>query len=127
MRNKLLGECISIARSKLPKHPMDKFRHFTFIIQGNKIIGYGTNRYGSAPSGFGYDENSEIHSEPDAFRRCGKLLDKNKPFKVINIRFNRYGEIRMSKPCKCCNGFLKVMGATTVWFSTNAGWAKMDL
>jgi len=127
MKNKMLSECISIARNKIEKHPMDKFIHFTFIVQGKKILGFGTNRYGPAPTGFGYDENSEIHSEPDAFHKYGNKIDKTKPFKVVNIRFNKLGEIKMSKPCKCCNGFLKVMGANTVWFTTDAGWAKMDL
>jgi hypothetical protein len=127
MKKKLLSECMQTAISLLPKHPMDKFRHFTFIIQDNKVVGWGINRFGEAPPGFGYDENSEIHSEVDAFRRCRSKVNINRPFKVVNIRLSKEGDRRMSRPCSCCNGFLETMGADDVYFTTESGWAKMIL
>ena len=44
-----------------------------------------------------------------------------------NIRLNKQGILRLSKPCYHCYMFLKIVGAKCVWFSTDVGFARMNL
>lgn len=100
-----------------------KFQHFTFIIQENKVIGYGMNRKGDPSKMFGYPDYANIHSESDAFRRC--RVDIKKDFSVVNVRLNRFGDFRNSKPCECCYGFLDSLGVKEIYFTTDIGWCKI--
>jgi len=128
MRKRILKECLRIARSKCnpESHPeYYNYIHFSFIIQNNKIIEYGFNRPGPPLDGFGYPDFGKIHSENDAYRKARGILDSQKPFDIINIRLNKGGDLRVSKPCSCCHSFLKVVGCRNVYFSTECGFAKM--
>ena len=97
--------------------------HWSYIVQSGGIVEWGTNRPGVPPIHFGYaariDGNSpKTHSELDAYRKARGLLDKSE-FSVLNLRLNRRGELRMSKPCICCSAFLSVVGCSHIVYSTN--------
>lgn len=118
MTKKLLDTCLTIAMHYLPKHTrVDGYKHFSFIIQNNKLVEWGTNRSGPPLKMFGYAEHQMIHSENLAYRRAKGLLDKTKKFQVINIRLNGSGELKISKPCQCCTNFLRNLGCSSIWFS----------
>lgn len=127
MRRTILKECLRIARRRnTPKlhSEFGRFHHFSFIVQNNTIIEYGTNRVGSIPAlEHFYLERSKIHSEACAYSRAKGLLS-NTAFEVVNIRLNKKGVLRGSKPCKCCSAFLEAVGATHIYYSTNDGFEK---
>ena len=129
MKSTILKECVRIAKEKNKfKHIKEPFRHFSFIIQRNTIIEWGTNRRsGSPPIFFGYPLHSMIHSELDAYNKARGLLEHNKDFEIVNIRLNKRGKLRLSKPCEYCYAFMKAKGASCVWFSTDIDFAKILL
>ena len=121
MRQRILSDCIKIARQQNEKHPQyGYFHHWTFIVQNNKIIGIGKNRLGNPIYyNFGFTNRSKIHSELDAYKKTKGIIDKNTPFYCVNIRLNRIGDLRLSKPCDCCQRFLIFAGCSGVWHSTS--------
>jgi len=132
MNKRLLKRCLRIARrNNTPKkHPeWGSYHHFSFLIQGNTIIGWATNRGGSgvALTQFGYRKTSKRHSETEVYRKVKGIMDHTKSFIVINIRLNRQDELRMSCPCDNCYNFLSYVGCKTIWFSTPTGFNKMRI
>lgn len=126
MRKKMLGICLGMARDYLHKH-VENYCHFTFIIQDNKVVEWGTNRSADALTFLGYPKHSKMHSEVDAYFKAKGILDK-KPFEAVNIRITRTGLIRNSRPCKCCFEFLKGLKCKRIWFTTNLeNFARMDV
>jgi hypothetical protein len=129
MKRSIMRECIRIAEEKnTPElHPeWGNFHHFSFVIQSNKIVEYGVNRTGAPPIGLGYNpEFGKIHSETDAYRKARGILDPNIHFDIVNIRLNKKNMLRLSKPCKCCFGFLQSLNCKSIHFSTDTGFAKI--
>lgn len=137
MNKRLLSDMLKIAREYLPRHPQYHYYPvYSFIIQNNAIVEWSTNASGD-PAGplkamyearvAHLDGRPKIHAEVRAYAKAKGKLQRDKSFEVANIRLNRKGEIRMAAPCKCCNCFLKTLGATKAYFTTDYGWAKMDL
>lgn len=121
MKRKLLNECLETARrlNNPDKHPdWGCYHHFSFIIQDNKIIGFGMNRKGEPIKRLGYAEWGKIHSEFDVYHQVKGIM-KDGNFTVINFRLSKRGELRDSTPCNCCHKFLKSMGCNEIWFSTS--------
>jgi len=126
MKRKILESCLNLAHSELHKHS-EPYCHYSFIIQRNRILGYGTNKTADAYSKTRYPSYSKIHSEPDAYFNLKILIDPKFTFDVVNIRLTKTGVIRNSKPCKCCNAFLRVLNCNCVWYSTDdANFARLD-
>ena len=66
----------------------------------------------------------EMHSELDAFRKLTPD-QKAKKLHLINIRFNRFGELRMSKPCeKCLPWCIEVFH--TIHYTTDSGIHRLE-
>jgi len=82
-------------------------KHVSFIIRKGELVSYGVNKMKTHPLakryGYRYDE---IHSELDALLRYKGPKDK---LTLLNFRFNRFGEMRMSKPCKLCMPWCDVL------------------
>ena len=100
MRKNLLNIAINIAKEKLNIHPeYNNYPHYTFIVQDNKIIGYGLNMSGEPPKSYGYQKRlnngiAKMHSEFVAYKKMKAILH-NKPFEIINIRLNKKGELKL--------------------------------
>ena len=125
MKPTILRECIRLAR-KNNTFINTHFRHFSFIIQRNKIVEWGKSLAQANPlTMFGYSTRSGVHSETNAYTKAKGILDKYIPFNVVNIRLTKSGDLRLSKPCACCYSFLENFGCTSVWFSTEVGFAKI--
>jgi len=130
MKRNLLNIALKIALEKLDKHPeYDCYPHYSFIIQNNKILGYGCNMKGEPPVHYGYHNRingclPKLHAEFVAYRKMVGLLN-NKEFDVVNIRLNGKGEVKNSGPCSCCLGFLKEVGCKNIYYSTEMGWSKL--
>src|SRR5581483_1238148 len=113
MKKSILHEAMRIVQSKKHTHT-ELFLHFTFIVQNNKIVEWGRNHVGAPAKHMGYhnrfvDEtySPKTHSELDAYRKGRGLIVNSKPFEIVNIRVNRSGVMRQSKPCSCCYTILK--------------------
>ena len=130
MNKKLISECLRVAKFNNASHlhpQWDCYKHYSFVIQGDTIVDWGTNRKGDAIVILGYPGHSKIHSEYDAFRKAKGLLDKSKSFQVINIRLSKASTLKISKPCKCCAAYLHSAGCDIVWYSTIDGFNKIKL
>jgi len=126
MKQTILTECVRIAREKNLQRDSD-FHHFSFIVQKNKVVEWGINVSRVPPLiHLGYSKTSGWHSEVNAYRKARGII-KDGSFEVINIRLNKAGELRLSKPCICCHAFLKALGCSNVVFSTNVGFARLRL
>ena len=121
MKRKAIQECLNIAlRNNNPNHPQWAcYKHYSFILQDNKIVDWGTNRPGNAFTFLGYKAHCKIHSEVDAYRKAKGLMIKGTPFEIVNIRLTKDSRIRSSCPCKCCWNFLKNLGCKKMYFSTD--------
>lgn len=121
MKNKLLCKCVVLAQSKLTDN-VEKFRHFSFIIQHNKIIGYEPNKSAS-PLPF-YPYYAKLHSEMNVYKK-NRCYIGHEPFEIVNIRLSADGRLRNSMPCKCCLSFLNTLNCVSIWFSTDCGFSKL--
>ncbi len=127
MKRQLFKQATQVARNKLGNHTQDN-AHFAFIVQNNNLIGYGVNQDGEPLIHWGYKKNKEdptydpkIHAEIHAYRKNKGLLDKNKPFEIINIRLNKKGNLMSSKPCPCCSELLRDLGCKRFFYSYENG------
>ena len=125
MKKSILTNCLSIAREYIPKHcQYNFFLHYSFVIQSNTIIEWSTNKVGEPPVHMGYHSRigaiPKLHSEILVFRKAKGLLGK-KSFEIVNIRLNKQGELRLSKPCICCLEILSDLGCKRFYYSYGDG------
>lgn len=123
-----IKECTRISYNKLIRHDDNgRSKHFSFIIQKRKIIGYGINHAINPPNQIprplkwlGYHDFAKLHSEVDAHNK-NKSLIIDRQFDVVNVRYNKRRELKMSAPCRQCGEFLYENGCRYIYFSTDAG------
>ena len=100
--------CINIPRQK---------RHCSLVVCKNEIVSIGTNHYKTHPQakrlGYRYDE---MHSELDAYI---KVSGKNN-LHLYNFRFNRFGEMRIARPCSLCMPWCMTV-FDRIYFTTRNG------
>jgi tRNA(Arg) A34 adenosine deaminase TadA len=127
MKATLLRECVRFALSKnTPDHHPEwgRWHHYSFVIQ-DKIVEFGLNRTG--PPIPMYPDIAKIHAEVAAWRKAKGILNHRKPWDVVNIRLNKTGDLRQSKPCVCCMELLRTAGCRMVHYSTNTGFESITL
>ena len=93
-------------------------KHVSVIVRKNDIVSVGTNNFRTHPLAkkYGY-RFDEVHSELDALLRYRGPKDN---LKLINFRYNRFGDMRMSKPCcNCLPWCLAIFDE--IWYTTNSG------
>jgi len=93
-------------------------KHVSIILKKNEIISIGTNNFKTHPLakkyGYYFDE---VHSELNALL---KYKGTKENLKLINFRFNRFGDMRISRPCcKCLPWCLAIFD--NIWYTTNNG------
>lgn len=96
--------------------------HYSFIVVRNQIIEYSPNTNLVLPKHFGYaarinDGEAFTHSEIAAYKKAKGLLLGRK-FEIVNIRLNKSGQIRLSKPCIVCYSLLQILGCYRFYYST---------
>lgn len=136
MNKKQLRECLRIATEYHPRHPLfNTFSHYSFIFQNNSLLGWGINVNAVPPVHFGYGKRlknfnyedflPKIHAELNAFNKVKGILDQRKDWTCLNIRLNKLREMKISAPCCTCSAWMRELGCKTVFFSTDAGFAKI--
>jgi hypothetical protein len=136
MKKSLLHNALTFAKNKFVYHgEFNNFIHFSFIVQSNKIIEIGKNNKKIPKLHFGYHRrlqndpffHPKTHSELHVWMKSKGILNKNKSFEMINIRLNKKGFVRLSKPCTCCYNLLKELGCKAVYYSSEIGFLKISL
>lgn len=98
-------------------------KHTSLIIRRGKIVSVGTNKFRTHPLAkkYGY-RFDEVHSELDALLRYNGPKDG---LILVNARFNRFREMRFSRPCaNCLKWCLAIF--YEVWYSTDGGFVQLD-
>lgn len=98
-------------------------KHLSLILYKDQVVAVGDSLYKSHPISveLGYKDFMSLHSEASAFTRIPKHIRYySTDLTLINMRFNRYGESRNSRPCEvcmkwCCELF------DDIFFTTNDG------
>jgi tRNA(Arg) A34 adenosine deaminase TadA len=128
MKKSLLKLALNIAKAKVDNHT-EYWRHYTFIVQDNKIVSWSPNQDSDPPVHYGYKARfkrmdagyrPKIHSEIACYRKAKGILDR-KPFEIINIRLNKHKVMRLSKPCICCYSLLQELGCSKFYYSSDYG------
>jgi hypothetical protein len=93
-------------------------KHVSVIVRKNEIVAVGTNTFRTHPKakelGYRFDE---VHSELDALLRYKGPKDN---LVLLNFRYNRFGDMRMSKPCCKCLPWCVAL-FDKIWYTTNNG------
>ena len=81
-------------------------RHASLIVRKGRLLAVGTNAFKGHPVAhkLGY-RYSEMHSELNALLRC----DSRDRLTLINVRYNRQGQLRMARPCPLCLPWCQAM------------------
>lgn len=129
MRKSLLNEALKIAAANLENHPeYQHYAHFSFVVKDNQIVEWATNNSHTPPKHMGYGARikgakPKTHSELMAYKKARRILGK-RSFQMINVRLNRSYQVRLSKPCVCCDNIMREMGCTKIYYSSEVGFLR---
>lgn len=105
------------------------------IVQGKHIIATGQNTNKTHPMQKEYNKyrfhrdcigNGKLHAEMMALLSLPKGIDTRK-LVLYTYRENRFGEMRMSRPCPSCMAKIKELGIRKICYSTDSGFAMEEL
>ena len=127
MTSAIMRHCLSESLRRLPNHPQYKhYVHYSFAVVDGSVVVVGTNKSAVPPVHFGYNSRvpePKIHSELDAYRKLRKCVSISKTdWELVNVRVNRSGEMKKSKPCSVCAEWLQSVGCKGVTYTTESGW-----
>ena len=112
---------LSLSESKSSK------RHVSLIVDkvGN-VFSHGRNGVKTHPLSekYGY-RYGEMHSELDAFTRLPYYTRCRDDLILVNFRFNRFGEMRMSRPCVKCTPWCTAI-FSRIFYSTRDGMKELN-
>jgi hypothetical protein len=98
------------------------WKHYSFIMQKNEVRSVGWNQpYKTHPLAkrFNYKFHC-IHSELHAILKFDEPVVKLQKYSLVNVRLDKQGNVRMSKPCEVCQRLLVAFPFKEVWYSTNS-------
>ncbi len=119
----IINKCITIAEN-LYKIPNATKIHFSFLTYKSNILSIGWNdgwKTHTLAKKYGYRFDA-IHSELNCiinYRRDKELLRK---CTIVNIRINKFKQLRNSKPCHICNRLLTDTNISKVIYYDNNKW-----
>ena len=107
--------CMNIPRQK---------KHVSLVFYKKQLISFGTNSFKTHPKAkeIGY-RFEEMHSELEAYTKIPRIY-KGKKLTLVNVRYNKNGQLRMSKPCDLCAPWCKEI-FNEIYYTTNDGLFKM--
>ena len=100
----------AILASEKSRHP--RFKHGSVVVHRNSIVSRGANV-------------GRTHAEVSGLIKIDNI--KKKSISVFVVRVSCSGELRNSRPCENCHAYMKKMGVSRVFYSTNVGFEKMKL
>jgi hypothetical protein len=124
MKKKLVDKILSTCLKKLSKHPeLKNFPHYSFVIKDGVLVSWATNSKKEPPRHYGYHRNwdkgfrPKWHSELAAYRKS----PVKPPFQIVNVRMNKQGDLRISKPCAACTKMMTALGCSKFYYSFPGG------
>ena len=103
--------------------PNSEKKHFSFIVNRNKILSIGWNDSKVThpiAKRYGYWEGVR-HSELDAILKFLPHYKNLKDCSLINVRVNSKGFIKQSKPCSICSKLIVNYGIGNVYHTNELG------
>jgi len=100
-------------------------KHVSIILdKKGKIVSIGTNTRKTHPKAqeHGY-RFCELHSELDCYLRVPDSRRSEK-LTLVNFRFNRFGDMRMSRPCSKCMPWCKAVFERII-YTTDYGFEEV--
>jgi tRNA(Arg) A34 adenosine deaminase TadA len=123
MNANTLTKLIEKSRQLLELVPDQKFWHFSFIVERNKVLSFGWNKMSKTHPyalrhgyKFGF-----LHSEVDAVKNFPGTPAELSHCSLVNIRISKQGKVVLSKPCPCCTKLLIGLDFKEVLYSQDDG------
>lgn len=124
------NKIIEVSYALINKHNADlRCRHFSFILDRNKIISIGLNSSKTHPKNLKYNYVNKMnqnisdivgtHSELSAVIKLGE--EDCSSLTLVNTRINRNDELDFSAPCSGCLDMIKQLNFKNVYFSNVQG------
>ena len=109
----LVNTCIQKAFWNIEQH-LERFRHYSFVIQGNEILAMGRNCQ--------VDHNTiyprrTLHAEYVAWKKAKHRIFTRRPWYMINVRIGNDMSLRLSRPCDVCIKLLSSVGCEKVIYT----------
>lgn len=106
-------------------HPFKKqlsALHGSVIIKGGNVISCALNHPGKCgfSEHYAYHGGMTIHSELNAIKKVRRKIDLTGAV-CYNLRIDKHGEVRMSKPCPSCEKLLANYGFKRCVFTDDFG------
>lgn len=125
---KIFGKVTEVSHALLHEHPSaHRCRHFSFILDGNRILKIGFNRSKTHPRNLQYHYYNKrgefmadqvgVHSEMDAVIKLG--FSDCSGLTLINTRIDRNGMLAMSRPCQGCTHMLMQLNFKNIFYYDN--------
>lgn len=124
------SKIMEVSYALINKHNADlRCRHFSFIMDKNKILSIGLNSPKTHPLNLKYNyvnKNKEkisnivgTHSELSAVIKFGE--EDCSGLILVNTRINRNNKLDYSAPCSGCSDMIKQLNFKEVWYSNANG------
>ena len=105
------------------QHP--HYKMSAMVIKGGRVISIGFNR---APSGYLkskiFSTFHGIHAEVDAILSCADKEDLKGAEMYVVGRRPRTGALIISRPCVCCQQYIKSFGLKSVYYHDAEGFIR---
>ena len=125
-----LNKIIEVTYALINKHNADlRCRHFSFILDRNRIISIGMNSIKTHPMNLKYNyvnKNKEsisnivgTHAELNAVIKLGE--EDCSRLTLVNTRINRNNLLDNSAPCSGCSDMIRQLSFKNVYYSNIKG------
>lgn len=111
---------LEIAKALQPSYKDQRHFHVTFILKNNKIMSIGVNNERKTHTRNLYYKYANAalkgtHAELSAIIKLGE--ENCSGYTFLNIRIDKNGLVKNSKPCSGCQNLLRQVGYKTVYYS----------
>ena len=124
------SKIVEVSFALINKHNADlRCRHFSFILDRNRIISIGLNSIKTHPLNLKYNyvnKNNEkisdivgTHSELSAVIKLGR--ENCYGLTLVNTRINRNNQLDFSAPCRGCFDMINQLNFKNVYFTNIKG------
>jgi deoxycytidylate deaminase len=110
-----------ISYALLGRNPNPQFKHFSFIIDGGRVISIGmNNQFKTHPitKKFNYF-TANVHSELSSWLRLGE--EDCSDYAIVSTRIDRNERLCCSFPCRGCAALLKQANFREIWATDSNG------
>lgn len=120
LSQRLTSKLIRLARASIDL-PRSSKKHFSFLINRNKIIAYGFNdgfRSHPIAARYGHRFNG-IHAELAVILNFPYSIRELSQYTLVNLRLKVDLSLGLARPCKFCVEMLSDFGIGQVYYSNN--------